>query len=90
MKRTLIGLASIALLTLSSNAFAQASGESSDKATTAVGGPASTDTAKTKKETDPGAKVAPAATDTTGATGTPDASQAKRKDTSEPAQSGSK
>jgi hypothetical protein len=90
MKRALICLSSIALLSLSSNAFAQASGEASDKSTTAVGGPASTDTAKTNRETDPGAKVAPAATDTTGSTGTPDASQSKRKDTNEPAQSGSK
>jgi hypothetical protein len=49
MKRTLIGLATIALLSLPSNAFAQASGESTDKANTPIGGPAATDTAKAKK-----------------------------------------
>ena len=45
-----------------------------------------------KTDTDPPAApaAAPNATDTTGASGTVDASQSKRKDTTEPAQSGAK
>ena len=63
---------------------------------TPSGGPAATTPeeqvgGKRKTETNPPAPPAnPNATDTTGAPGTVDASQSKRKDTTEPAQSGAK
>jgi hypothetical protein len=76
MKRTLIGLTSIALLCLSSNAFAQSSGESSGKGT-ATGAPAADEGKPTPVGTGAGT------TDKTGTSGQPDASQAKRKDSSE-------
>ena len=66
------------------------------QATAPSGGPAATTPeeqtgGKRKTETDPPAPPAnPNATDTTGAPGTVDASQSKRKDTAEPAQSGAK
>ena len=48
-------------------------------------------TGKRKTDTDaPAAPANPNATDTTGASGTVDASQSKRKDTAEPPQSGAK
>ena len=63
---------------------------------TSSGGPAATTpeqqvTGKRKTDTDaPAAPANPNATDTTGASGTVDASQSKRKDTAEPPQSGAK
>ena len=65
-------------------------------AATGGGGPAVSEPAekaggKRKTETEaPSAPATPGATDTTGQPGAVDASQAKRKDTTEPAQSGAK
>ena len=94
MKRTLIALAtSAAVFSFSTGAFAQAS----TPGNAGGGGPAVTEPqektigAPRKTETEnPGAMPSPNATDVTGSTGSPDATQSKRKDTAEPAQSGSK
>ena len=98
--------ASAAIFSLSTGAYACAKLQTTDsgtngsivlaQATAPSGGPAATTPeeqtgGKRKTETEPTTPPAnPNATDTSGAPGTVDASQSKRKDTTEPTQSGAK